>query len=94
MARFFAAIDCGTSAIKAAIFAENGKPKAIVFKFYSSGFTSQSKIEQNPQLLIKKIYSCLQEAVQKAKIKPSSVLSLSFSTQRATFLAVDKKGNP
>ncbi|MCF7916694.1 MAG: xylulose kinase [Candidatus Omnitrophica bacterium] len=94
MAKFFAAIDCGTSAIKAAIFSENGKSKSIVFDFYYPYLKSQSKVEQNPQLLIKKIYSCLKKAVEKANIKPNSVLSLSLSTQRATFLAVDKRGKP
>ncbi len=90
MGRFFAALDCGTSTIKVAIFSERGKPKAIVRRPYPLEIKGNCAIEQSPQLLLQNIYACLREAVKRSKVKPASLLSFSLSTQRATVLSLGK----
>lgn len=94
MAQFFAAVDCGTSAVKAAIFSEKGQLKAIVLKSFLPQIQNKCQIEQSPQLLFEKICLALGEAVKEAKLNPASIASLSLSTQRATILAIDKRQRP
>jgi xylulokinase len=94
MAQFFAAVDCGTSAIKSAIFTENGRPKAVVNKPYAYKIKNNCQIEKNPNQLLEKIYSALKEAVARAKVKPALISSLSISTQRATLIAIGKDKKP
>ncbi|MCF7870930.1 MAG: xylulose kinase [Candidatus Omnitrophica bacterium] len=94
MAQFFAAVDCGTSVIKSAIFREDGRLKSVVDKPCPPEIKSRHRIEQCPQLLVDKIFSALKEAVKKAKVKPASIGSLSVSTQRATIIPVGKDKKP
>ncbi|MCF7887213.1 MAG: hypothetical protein K9L71_02230 [Candidatus Omnitrophica bacterium] len=94
MANFFAAVDCGTSAIKAAIFTEKGCPKIIINKSYPPKVKNGCQIEQDPNQLLTKIYSSLKEAVVKSKVKPTSICSLSISTQRATLISIGKDKKP
>lgn len=94
MSNFFAAVDCGTSKVKAGIFSEKGFLKSIVESSYPCLHFKDGRIEQDPYLLLQIIFSSLKKAVAKAKIKPSSVCALSFSTQRATFLAAGKNQKP
>ncbi|MFO8053510.1 MAG: FGGY family carbohydrate kinase [Candidatus Omnitrophota bacterium] len=94
MSQFFAAVDCGTSAIKSAIFREDGRPKAIINKPYPPQIKNSCQIEQNPKKLVEKIYSSLREVVVKSKLKPASISSLSISTQRATLISIGKDKKP
>ncbi|MCF7875135.1 MAG: hypothetical protein K9L87_05950 [Candidatus Omnitrophica bacterium] len=94
MAQFFAAVDCGTSAIKTAIFKEDGRLKSVVNKPCLPEIKNRCRIEQDPQLLVDKIFLALKEAVKKAKVKPASISSLSLSTQRATIIPVGKDKKP
>lgn len=94
MPQFFAAVDCGTSAIKSAIFTESGRPKVIINKPYSYSIKNDYQIEQNPNQLLETIYSALKEAVVKSKVKPALISSLSISTQRATLISIGKDKKP
>jgi len=89
-----ATVDCGTSEIKAAVFDLSGKTKGVIEKACPCIYYGDGGIEQNPQLIVKQAFSCLKKAIERFKINPKNIASVSISTQRATVICIDKKGKP
>ena len=87
-------IDCGTTQIKAAIFDEYGSMKGFAEKPCPSIFHNDGRIEHDPKEIIKQAFSCIKEAVKRAKASPKSVSAISVTNQRATVACIDKEGIP
>lgn len=91
---FFAAIDCGTTTVKAGVFNQSGVLIGISIMespiiYHKNGF-----IENNPEILLSQVFKCLKDAVDKSKVDAKKIKAVSITNQRATVLMVDDKGNP
>ena len=88
------AVDCGTSAVKAAIVDLDGRTLGVGRRRTPCTSTPDGRVEQGPESIVRQVLAALREAVAKAGVAPGRVAAISLSTQRATFLAVDRAGHP
>lgn len=92
MANYLAAIDCGTSSVKAGIFRMNGRVFRVVEEPCSCLYLSGNRIEQDPALIVQKSFLALKKAVRASRVAPKDIAAISVSTQRATVICVDENG--
>lgn len=89
-----AAIDCGTTSIKAGVFDLNGRARSLVSKDCPCLRHSDGRIENSPIAISRAVYRCLKEAVRSSGVHPRDISALSVSSQRATVMPVDRRGVP
>jgi len=89
MKTFVAAVDCGTTAIKAAILDLDGNIRGIGSSFFPCRISRNGRMENDPSLMTGIVFACLKKAVQKSKVTPSLIESLSITNQRATVIGTD-----
>ncbi|MFZ2956375.1 MAG: FGGY family carbohydrate kinase [Candidatus Ozemobacteraceae bacterium] len=89
-----AAIDCGTSAMKAGLFDLKGTLIASSSSLTPCEYSPDGRISQAPQKLLKAAFSCIKRALRAADVSPKHVASLCITNQRATVLCVDHDGVP
>lgn len=87
-----AGIDCGTSAIKAALFDTDGNTVSIVTRACPCAYHRDGRIEQDPDRIVTLAMSCLKHAVHAARVDPSRVKAVSVASQRASVVCVDRSG--
>ncbi|MDD5628311.1 MAG: FGGY family carbohydrate kinase [Elusimicrobia bacterium] len=92
MKGYVAAVDCGTSAIKAAVIDFSGRVKGRGRTDCPCRFLRDGRIEQSPRLIVERTFSCLQEAVARSGVKAGQIASLAISNQRATVLRAGRSG--
>ncbi|MCX5794139.1 MAG: FGGY family carbohydrate kinase [Elusimicrobia bacterium] len=92
MKGFVAAVDCGTSAVKAAVFDLAGQVKGSSRMDCPCRFLRDGRIEQSPRLIVERTFSCLKEAVERSGVKAGQISSLAISNQRATVICADHRG--
>jgi xylulokinase len=92
MRTYVAAIDCGTTAIKTAIFNLKGRLISLANQVMPCLYYKDGRIEQDPGLLLEAILNCLKASLEASKIAPRQIAALSLSTQRATLICTDKQG--
>jgi len=92
---FYLGIDLGTSYFKAGIFNEQGKAvglgRCYVNKETVAGETT---CELPIAVFWETLYSCVNEAIQNACIKPAEIKTISYSTQANSFVLLDKYDQP
>jgi len=93
MKTFVAAVDCGTTAIKAAILDLNGNIRGIGSSFFPCRISNSGRLESDPALLTGTAFSCLKKAVRNSRINPVNIESISVTNQRATVIGTDSRGN-
>lgn len=94
MSDFLAAVDCGTTAVKAAVFDSSGNLKAMIRRHVACTHQSDGRVEQDAQALQRAAFSTLRSAIKQADIPASHIACLCITNQRATFLWTDTKGTP
>ncbi|MFH1753037.1 MAG: FGGY family carbohydrate kinase [Candidatus Omnitrophota bacterium] len=91
---FLAALDCGTSEIKAGVFRPDGKVEAFVKRCCPCIYHKDGRIEQDPDLILRQALGSLKEAVARSKIDPKRIVSVSLSSQRATVIPIGHDKRP
>ncbi|NVJ59201.1 MAG: carbohydrate kinase [Gammaproteobacteria bacterium] len=89
------AIDCGTQSVRALVFDRNGnllaKSQVALDNYFSD---NPGWIEQHGHFFWDSLCRVCQKLWQQKVISPSSICGVSVTTQRATVLYVDQKGEP
>lgn len=94
MSQYILAHDLGTSGNKATLYDLQGKLKGSVVCGYSTNFRDANWAEQNPDDWWKAVCDSTKILLEKTKISPESIISVSFSGQMMGCLLLDKYGNP
>lgn len=94
MAKYVAGIDAGTTGLKIMIFTLDGTPLAHAYREYPCTYPGVGWVEQDPWLLWNALCECGKEVIAKSGVDPKEIGSLSISSQRGTFFAIDKDWNP
>ena len=89
-----AAIDCGTTTIKAGVFDLKGKARSFASKDCPCIRHADGRIENSPRSIAQAACWCLNRAVRSSGVHPRDISSLSVSSQRATVMPVDRRGVP
>lgn len=92
MKTLVAAIDCGTSAVKAAVFDLDGNVRGTFSKECPVTCHKDGRIEQDPHLIVERALACLKGAVKLSGA--GDIASVSVTGQRATVICTDRKGEP
>lgn len=92
--KFILAHDMGTSADKAILVSVQGDIIETAKREYPIFHPNPNWAEQNPEDWWTAIGDTSKEVLKKAKVKPSSVVGLTFSSQTQSVIAVDKSGTP
>src|SRR4030042_5212254 len=85
--------DMGNSAHKAPLFTTTGEIIDIAKKHYPLNHPHPNYAEQDPQLLWEAICETTKEVIAKSKVDPKDVIGMTFSSQTANLLCIDKDGN-
>lgn len=89
-----ASVDCGSSLIKAGIIDLTGKLISSASRDVPCILKSDGRVEIDPNLIVAGVFAALKEAVGASGISPAAVSALAVSSQRASVLCVDRKGDP
>jgi xylulokinase len=93
MSKYIAGIDAGTTGTTVMIVDLRGNIIATAYREYPCKYPKISWVEQDLNLIWGKICQASKEAISKAGINSKDILSLGLSSQRATFVAIDKNWN-
>ncbi len=92
MESLFAALDCGTTAIKAGLIDPAGRVVSLSRRECPCQHYEDGRVEQSPECLAEEAMGALREAVEKSGVTPGRVAAISLSTQRATVVVTDREG--
>lgn len=92
MQGYVAAVDCGTSAVKAAVFDLSGRVMGSGRRDCPCRFLPDGRIEQSPRLIVARAFAALKEAVERSRVAPGRIAALAISNQRATVICADPCG--
>jgi len=85
-------IDVGTTSCKTSFFNEKGYIKSIAYREYDNIYLSGSNVEQNPKVWFKSVLETMSECRKKLS-KINEINAIIVTSQRATIIPIDKKGN-
>ncbi len=87
-------LDVGTSGMKACLYNEGGSLLFTASSEYEASFTPPSLVEQNPNDWLDAMISTLKELGDYLKAKDMVPEAIAITSQRASVIPVDKKGQP
>jgi len=85
MPAYLVGVDVGTTVSKAVVVDVDGNIIGNGQREYSCIYPKQNWVEQNGEMLVKMTFEACREAVLNSGIDPAKIISVGFSTQRATF---------
>lgn len=89
------AIDSGTQSVRAVLFDRQGNEVAIEQASHETYFSLKPGwAEQRPEDYWAKLCQVTQGLMSKIDIDPKEITGIGITTQRGTFVPVDKEGNP
>ena len=91
---YFASLDIGTSGVRAFIVSHSGKIKSKAYREYPCEYPRPGWVEQNVDIMWEKLCEASRDAIAIAGISANSIKSLGISSQRGTFIPVDKEIKP
>jgi len=91
---YFASLDIGTSGVKSLIVDNVGIVKSIAYRAYPSEYPKPGWFEQDVRVMWEKVCEAARESIFKANVPIKKIKSLAISSQRGTFIPVDKNINP
>ena len=94
MAKYIVGIDAGTTGLKTMIFDLEGNPIAHAYRDYPCKYPYAGWSEQDPWDLWHALCETATEVTSKSGIDPKEIGSIAISSQRGTFMAIDKDWNP
>ena len=92
MKTFVVAVDCGTTAIKAAVFDLSGTTRGIASGICPQIRHSNGHIETSVRTLTNTAFTSIRQAVRRSRINPKNISAISVTNQRATIICTDKNG--
>ena len=95
MAKYFMAIDAGTTSSRCILFTEDGQIKSIAQRDIRQIFPKPGYVEQDPVDIWSTQVGCCVEAMSKVGITWKDIISIGVANQRETTILWDKKtGEP
>ena len=91
MERYIAAIDVGTTGVKAMIIGTDGSVAGQGYREYGAAYPRPGWVEQDSEEIVEKTFEACRLAVEAAAVDPSRLACASFSCQRSTFGFLDDK---
>ncbi len=85
-------IDLGTTGCRTGIFNEKGEQLSQAYQEYRSIYLSPGWIEHDPATWLKAVQKTVREAMISLNIDLKNLCAISVTSQRSTFIPVDKKG--
>ena len=93
-AEFLAGIDAGTTGTTVMLVDLEGNQAGSAYREYPCVYPHPGWVEQNIELVWQKICEASQEVIATTGIDPCQIRSIGISSQRGTFVCVDKAVNP
>ena len=93
MAKYLAGIDAGTTGVTVMITDMSGNVIGTGYREYPCKYPHPGWVEQDMNLVWEKICEASREVLAKTGVDPKEIASLGFSSQRGTFVAIDKDWN-
>jgi len=87
-------IDLGTTGCHAVIFDEKGQQISRSYQEYKSIYLPCRWIDHDPKTWLQAVKKTVKEAVKKIEHDKNCISAVAVTSQRATVIPVDKKGNP
>ena len=94
MTSLFAAIDCGTSAVKAGVFDASGRLVSLASRGVPCVHHADGRVTQDARSLRAAALGTLKRAMAANRIAPRRIASLCVTNQRATVVCLDRHGEP
>lgn len=91
---YFSSLDIGTTGVKAIIVNQSGEVISKGYQEYPCEYPKPGWVEQNVDVVWDKICIACRKAISDLKVPISSIKSLGISSQRGTFIPVDKNIKP
>ncbi|OHD73942.1 MAG: hypothetical protein A2V99_04315 [Spirochaetes bacterium RBG_16_67_19] len=91
---YIAGLDIGTTGVKAMIADADGQVLGIAYREYPCAYPSPGWVEQDVELMWGKICEVCREMLASTGVDPRALQSLGISSQRGTFIPVDKQLKP
>ena len=92
--KLLAGIDAGTTGATVMIADTEGNIVGTAYREYPCSFPHPGWVDQNMALMWTRICEASKEVIAKTGVRPEEISSLGFSSQRGTFVCVDKDINP
>ena len=94
MPKYFLAFDVGTSGVKAGIVSQEGSMIATSSREYPSIYPAPQWVEQSVETMWLAQCEASQHLFATSGIKPTEIAGVAVSSQRATFVPVDRNEEP
>ena len=91
MKKYLIGVDVGTTGSKAMVLDLKGNVIGKGYGEYPCLYPNPNWVEQDAEMLIQETFKACKAAVEDSKIDPHEIISVGFSTQRATFGFIDDK---
>lgn len=93
MAKYFVAVDIGTTGTKAVVFDEKGVVAGSGTFNTPTYFPAPGRVEQDPNEVVELLYNATRTGVANSGVDPQDIAGISFTHMCCTFVPVDKDGN-
>ncbi|MDI9567740.1 MAG: FGGY family carbohydrate kinase [bacterium] len=93
MAKYVCGIDAGTTGCTVMITDLKGNVVGTAYREYPCTYPQAGWVEQDMDLVWEKICEASREVIAKTGVDPKEIGSLGFSSQRGTFVCIDKDWN-
>lgn len=93
MAKYVAGIDAGTTGATVMIADLSGKVVGSAYREYPCIYPHPGWVEQDINLLWSEICTAAKQVIAKSGVDPADIASLGLSSQRGTFVGIDKNWN-
>lgn len=94
MPEYLCAFDLGTTNVKAGVFTPNGRIIGTSSREYSVFYTGPQWVEQSVEQMWMAECEACRELLDHFNIHPGDIAAVGVSSQRATFVPLDKDGKP
>ena len=94
MATQLAAIDCGTTMVKAAIVDLRGRFRSLGRSPVACRRGRDGSVRQDASAIATAAFACLRQAVRARRSRPGDVAAVVVTNQRATVVCAGRKGDP
>jgi xylulokinase len=91
---YLSGLDIGTTGVKAMIADTDGSVIGVSYREYPCVFPHPGWVEQDVELMWGQICEAAREVITKTGIDPEKIRSLGISSQRGTFVPVDRNNKP
>ena len=92
--KLLAGIDAGTTGVTVMIADTEGNIVGTAYREYPCSYPHPGWVEQNMELMWTRMCEASKEVIAKTGVNPEEIASLGFSSQRGTFVCVDKNLKP